>query len=47
MAEANAGSFELSKTNRESTEERDLELETYQETDPFPDLAKLTMLIRQ
>ena len=47
MAEANAGSFELKKANSESTEERDLEMETSQEKDPFPGLPGFTMLIRQ
>ena len=47
IAEANTGNFDLRKTNGESTEERDLEMETNQETDAFPDMISFAMHIYQ
>jgi len=38
MKEANAGNFEFRKTNSESTEKKDVEMETSKERDVFPDL---------
>lgn len=43
MAEANTGSFDPVKSNSEPTEERDLEMETNQETDVLPDMITFAM----
>jgi len=47
VADANAGSFDSKRTASEPAEERDLEIETNNETDVFPDLLTFTMLIHQ
>jgi len=47
MKEANAGSFEFSKTNDESTEERDMEMEITKEKDVFPDLLSFATNLYQ
>ena len=41
MAEANTTGFEFMKAEKDTTEERDLEMEASQETDAFPDLITL------
>ena len=47
VADANTGSRGLAKSNDESTDIRDLEIETNQEKDVFPDLITFTMHIYQ
>ena len=47
MAEANTGSFDLKKTNTESTKEADPEIEINQEKDVFPDLISFAMHLYQ
>ncbi len=47
MAEANTGSRGLAKSEDEATDIRDLELETSQEKDVFPDLITFAMHIYQ
>jgi hypothetical protein len=47
VADANAGSFDLKRTVNEPAEERDLEIETNNETDIFPGLLTFTMLFDQ
>ena len=43
IAEANTVSFDPGKTNSKPTEERDLEMETSQETDVFPGIISFAM----
>jgi hypothetical protein len=43
IAEANTGSLDPVKSKSNPTEERDLEMETNQETDVLPDLISLAM----
>ena len=47
VADANIGSRGLAKSNHESTDIRDLEIETNQEKDVFPDLITFALLINQ
>lgn len=47
VAEAKTGSRGLAKSNDESTDIRDLEIETNQEKDVFPDLITFAMHIYQ
>jgi hypothetical protein len=47
VADANAGGFDLKRTVNEPAEERDLEIETNNETDIFPGLLTFTMLFDQ
>lgn len=47
VADANTGSRGLAKSKDESTEIRDLEIETNQEKDVFPDLITFAMHIYQ
>ena len=47
VAEANSGSQGLAKSKHEPTDIRDLELETNQEKDVFPDLITFAMHIYQ
>ena len=47
VADANTGSRGLAKTSDEPTDIRDLEVETSQEKDVFPDLITFAMHIYQ
>lgn len=47
VADANTGSRGLAKSKDESTDIRDLEIETNQEKDVFPDLITFAMHIYQ
>ena len=47
VAEANTGSHGLAKSKEEPTDLKDLELETNQEKDVFPDLITFAMHIYQ
>jgi hypothetical protein len=47
LGDAKAGSFEFTKPVSELAEERDIEIETIQETDAFPDLITFAIHLYQ
>ena len=47
LGDAKAGSFELTKPASDSAEERNIEMETAQEIDAFPDLITFAIHLYQ